>query len=186
MPDILNWVAVTLTILTATGLLLSRDWRWGLGILAVQYVSVFWLVYLHWPIGMAAVKLITGWMACAMLGMSQVGSSVIASVETSWPEGRLFRSFVAGLILLAVASIAPALTNWLGIIEVTASWGGLILIGMGLLVIIALLTVLSGFEILYASIENSVLVASLLAVVTLGLALAGAYLLSISTPEKSQ
>ena len=45
-------------------------------------------------------------------------------------------------------------------------------------VTIGLLTVLCGFEILYASIENSILVAALLSVINLGLALVGAYLIN--------
>jgi uncharacterized membrane protein len=65
--------------------------------------------------------------------------------------------------------------------------GSLLLIGMGLLhlgitsyvlrVVIGLMTVLSGFEILYSAVEGSILVAALLAVINLGLALVGAYLL---------
>lgn len=51
-------------------------------------------------------------------------------------------------------------------------------------VIIGILTSLSGFEILYAAIETSTLVTGLLAVVTLGLALVGAYLLITPTMEK--
>ena len=43
--------------------------------------------------------------------------------------------------------------------------------------ILGLLTLLSGFEIIYAEIERSTLVAGLLATVTLGLSLIGAYLL---------
>jgi hypothetical protein len=64
----------------------------------------------------------------------------------------------------------------------------LLLIGMGLLhlgitdynlrVVIGLMTVLSGFEILYSAVEGSILVAALLAVVNLGLALVGAYLMT--------
>ena len=70
----------------------------------------------------------------------------------------------------------------------------MILIGIGLLhlgmtthpmrVILGLLTVLSGFEILYASLEKLVLVAGLQAVITLGLALVGAYLLAVPRMEK--
>jgi len=71
-----------------------------------------------------------------------------------------------------------------------------ILLGVGLLqlgisrsplrIIIGLLTVLSGFEILYAGVENSTLVTVLLAVVTLGLAIGGAYVLTpMKTEEKS-
>jgi hypothetical protein len=45
------------------------------------------------------------------------------------------------------------------------------------------LTALSGFEILYAAMEGSILVAALLVVINLGLGLTGAYLL-ISSPEE--
>jgi hypothetical protein len=48
-------------------------------------------------------------------------------------------------------------------------------------VILGLLTTLTGFEILYSTIENSILVSGLLAVVTLGLALTGSYLLTLNS-----
>jgi hypothetical protein len=53
-------------------------------------------------------------------------------------------------------------------------------------VIVGLLTVLSGFEIIYAAIESSVLVTGLLAGVNLGLALVGAYLLISPKMEPSK
>jgi len=66
--------------------------------------------------------------------------------------------------------------------------------GMGLLslgfsnqgfrVSMSLLIFLAGFEILYAAVEASVLVAGLLAVVNLGIALSGAYLIVSRTEEK--
>jgi hypothetical protein len=72
--------------------------------------------------------------------------------------------------------------------------GGLLLIGLGLLqlgitsdsfqVILGLLTVMGGFEVLYAAVESSVLVTALLVVVNLGLAMAGAYFLNL-TQEKT-
>ncbi len=43
---------------------------------------------------------------------------------------------------------------------------------------VGLLTVLAGFEILYAAVETSLLVAGLLAIINLGLALSGSYLLT--------
>jgi len=45
-------------------------------------------------------------------------------------------------------------------------------------VVTSLLIAISGFEILYAVVENSTLVAGLLAIVSIGVALVGAYLLS--------
>ena len=130
---IINWMAVILFLGTSTTLLLNRDWRWSLGIMAVQYVGVFWLVQLTWPIGMAAVKLITGWMVCAVIGMAKVGSPPTSGRESSWPEGRTFRILAAGLIVLVTAAFAPMLTNWLGVINLPRAWGGILLMGMGLL-----------------------------------------------------
>jgi hypothetical protein len=73
-------------------------------------------------------------------------------------------------------------------IGLPASAASLTLISMGLLnlgitsqplpVSLGLLMILAGFEILYAAVEGSVLVAGLLAAVSLGLALTGAYLLT--------
>jgi hypothetical membrane protein len=50
-------------------------------------------------------------------------------------------------------------------------------------VITGLLTVLTGFEIFYSAVEISALVAGLLAVVTLGLSLVGAYMIIAPTLE---
>lgn len=183
----LNVLTLLLVILTATGLLLYRDWRYGLGFLAAQYLAVFWLCQARWPISMAAVKLVTGWMVCAALGITQLSISLPREAdETSWPQGRLFRLFTAGLVLVVTYALANSTSTWLSL-SLPAAWAGLFLIGMGLLhlgitvqpfrVILGLLTIMSGFEILYAAVEGSVLVAALLAAVNLGLALVGAYFL---------
>jgi hypothetical protein len=195
MTTILNWIAVLLLIVTSTGLFLSRDWRWTLGILAAQYLGVFWLTYAHWPIAMAAVKLVTGWMACAALGMTQVNLSGEPARETAWPQSRLFRIAIAALIVVASLSLAIRASAWLGM-DLSTSWGSMLLMGMGLLylgitaqplrIVTGLLTLLAGFEILYAAVENAALVAALLAVVNLGLALAGAYLINAASKEETE
>ncbi|MBN2386740.1 MAG: hypothetical protein JXB85_06935 [Anaerolineales bacterium] len=192
---ILNWIATLLLLAAAFGILLSRDWRWNLGILAVQYVGVFWLVHASWPIAAASVKLVTGWMACAALGMTMVNSSLQSPAESSWPQGRLFRSFAAGLAVLISLAMASRLAGWLGL-SFPVAWGGLLLISMGILhlgisaqplrVIIGLLTALAGFEIIYAAVENASLVTAALAVVNLGLALAGAYMLTAETSQEAK
>lgn len=188
----LNWAALVLAIATSAGLLLSRDWRWSLGLLAAQYISVFWLVQAHWPVSMAAAKLVTGWMACAVLGIAQLNAGRDGETETTWPQGRLFHVFAAGMVLVVTFAVSLRVTNWLGL-SLPVAWGGLLLIGLGLLhlgitsksfqVVIGLLTVLAGFEILYAAVESSILVTALLAVVNLGLALAGAFFLNTSQEE---
>ncbi len=194
MPEFVFWTAAILLAVTSTGLLLSRDWRWSLGLLAAQYFASFWLVLANWPLTMSAAKLVTGWMAAAALGMTQLAApEQDRATESSWPEGRLFRAFAAGLVLVTVTSAAPTVNTWLPDASPVVVWGGLVLIGMGLLhlgitihplrIILGLLTTLAGFEILYTPVENSILVAGLLAVVTLALALTGSYLLSIDTPD---
>lgn len=194
---VISWISIVLLLLTSIGLLITRDWHWSLGLLAVQYLGMFWLVQLHWPTAMAAVKLMTGWMAAAALGITLTSLTSYQSIgdEQSWPEGRLFRIFAAALILLTIVSATPRVSLTLPGIGVQEIIGGLLLIGMGLLhlgitaqplrVILGLLTVLAGFEILYAAVESSSLVAALLAAVNLGLALVGSYLL-VSTPEQSE
>jgi hypothetical protein len=195
MLEILNWVAALLALGTSIGLLLSRDWRWSLAILAAQYLGVFWLVHSHWPISMAAVKLVTGWMVCAALGTTLHGLVERSVSETAWPEGRLFRLLAAGLVALTAFALAQRTATWLNI-SLAVAWGSLLLIGMGLLhlgvtaqplrVILGLLTLLAGFEIMYSAVESSALVAALLAVVNLCLALTGAYLLNAQATEDSR
>jgi hypothetical protein len=151
------------------------------------------MVQAHWPIPMAAAKLVTGWMACAVLGIAQLRASKDGETEITWPHGRLFHVFAAGMVLAVTFALSLRVVNWLSL-SLPVAWGGLLLIGLGLLhlgitsesfrVILGLLTVLTGFEILYAAVESSSLVAALLVVVNLGLAMAGAYFLNI-TQEKT-
>ncbi len=92
-----------------------------------------------------------------------------------------------------IFTLPPTTRAWLQVSQ-PVFWGGMVLAGMGLLqvsmtsrplrVVLGLLTFLAGFEVLYAGLEFSVLVAGLMAAINLGLALAGTYLLS--TPEHKE
>ncbi len=127
-----SWIALSLAIITSFGLLLSRDWRWRLGFLAVQYLSVFWMVQTHLPVSMAAAKLVTGWMACAVLGIAQRNVPTAVETQSALPQGRLFQFFLAGMILAVTFAGAEQATTWLGI-DITVAWCSLLLIGLGLL-----------------------------------------------------
>jgi len=194
---ILAWAAVVLVAATSTGLLLNRDWPWDLGLLAVQYLGVAILVAQHWPLGMAAAKLVTGWMATAALGMTLTALPPHEeSIEQFWPQGRIFRLFMAGVILILTVAVTPRMGSVLAGVGAPVIAGAILLTGLGLLhlgtssriarVVFALLTVLAGFEILYAAVEGSILVASLLAGVNLGIALVGAYLLNATSAQELQ
>lgn len=182
MLEIFSWLALVLLLAAALTLSLARDWRWQAGALAAQALAAFPLLLNHWPLGMAAAQLVTGWMAAAIFGMTRAPKT-----EEYADLGRIFRLFLAALVVLMMFGAALSLNEWLPDAGLPLLLGALLLIGTGLLQLgvsshpgrttLGLLTLLSGFEILFSSLENSILVAALLAVVTLGLALAGAYLL---------
>lgn len=189
--------AAILLSLTGFLLLISNDWRVSIGILAVQYGGVFLLVAQGWSVEMAVVKLVAGWMAGAALGMALVsapeGSFIYRQINLS---GIIFRLLLAVLVVLVMVSLAPQLAEWVPGVLPAQAYGGAFLIGLGLVhlgltvrplgVILGLLTVFSGFEIWYASVENSILVSGLLAGVNLGLALIGAYFLNVAVVESSE
>lgn len=192
MPNLIPWIAAVFLALTSAGLLISRSWRLSLGLLAAQYFAAFWLVLDRWPLSMAATILVSGWMAAAALGMTHINIKEDTLTETSWPQGSLFRIFSASLILMAISAAAGKMVAWLPDSPLPLVWGALALAGLGLLhlgmtlqplrVILGLLSGLLGFEVIYTSLENSVLVAGLLVVITLGLALTGCYLLILGEP----
>jgi hypothetical protein len=191
--EILALVAVALVLLTSLILLLSLDWRWSILALAGQYLGVFLLTWLSWPLEMAVVKLVAGWMAGAVLGTTRIEDKFEAEHGQN-PHNRLFRFLASSLVILVVFSISPQVSVWVPDVALAQVWGAMLLIGMGLLhlglttrpfrVVLALLTVLSGFEIIYAAVESSTLVAGLLAGINLGLALVGAYVLISPTLEE--
>lgn len=210
--DLISLLAVILLGITSITILVSTDWRLSTLALAIQYVGVTLLVTSEWPFVMAIIKLITGWIAAAVLGMALINLSKLKSdtppnmsepernhirsenVLIPLPMGVYFPIIAALLVLLTVFTVAPQVVQWLADIRIEVAWGALILISMGLLrlgftnypfpTILGLLTILAGFEILYAGVETSALLAGLLAAVNLGLALTGAYFLTSATIEE--
>jgi hypothetical protein len=193
MNIILNPAFLIVTIGASIGQMLSRDWRWNIGFLGAQYLGVFWFVQTIWPFNLAIIKLISGMIVCLALATSQKSTASFAKPETAWPQGYLFRLLAAALIVLATLAVTPPTSTWLGLNNPIGTWVSLLLISIGLLqlgittqplrVIIALLTLISGFEIIYAFVETSALVAAMLVLINLGLSLVGTYLLSTENVE---
>jgi len=187
--NIVSWIAVGLILVTSTAMLINRDWRVSLGALAVQYAAAFWLVTRHLPFVMGSAKLITGWMVVAALGMTRLGlpTAEEEKEDTFLLRGQWFRVILICIVALVVAGSTPRIEAGIPGLGLQVIAGSLILIGAGIVhlgvtsdtlrVILSLLTVLTGFEILYAAVESSILVAGLLAVTNLGLGIVGSYLL---------
>jgi hypothetical protein len=198
MPLTVSWIVIIVIAITSVGLLLAYDWRWLIILLSVQYLAMYILTLQNWPLGMASIKVVAGWMGATILGMTRSGLPEEDANETKnlLPQGRLFRLFAAGAVGLIVASATPRVGAMMADADFAVTAGSLLLIGMGLLhlgttdqilrVTVGLMTVLSGFEVLYSAVETSALVAALLAVINLGLALAGSYLLIASSAKETE
>ena len=182
------WISAGLILITSVGLLISRDWRISLGLLAAQYLFAFGLIGQNWPWNMAAIKLVTGWMAVATLSITrQSASEMDERADEFWSQGRLFRFFSAGVIVMIVIAGTIRVDTIIPGIGLPVLGSGLMLVGMGLLHlgttsrtlrgILGLLTVLTGFEIIYTALESSIMVTAMLSVITLGLALIGSFFL---------
>jgi len=186
MSQYLIFLPVVFLAVTSIVLLMSQNWRLCVLALAVQYLAAFWLVALIWPVGLAAVKLVAGWMAGSLIGATQPEAELLDDHFKS-QAGRLLRLITALVILLVSYTLVPAVQEWIPG-NAAIIWGGILLIGMGVLqlgmttltlrVFFGLLTIVTGFEVLYAVVEASVLVTGILAFINLGLALVCAYLLA--------
>ena len=193
--DALALPVVILLAITSLILVLGLDWRLSLGALGVQYAGVFVLVGLTWPQEMAVIKLVTGWIAAAVLGMELVNLPADQNHQERGPiSSQLFKVILAAMVGFAILTIGPQVARWMLQISYPQILGGLLLVGMGVLhlgvsdhpfrVSIGLLTFLSGFEIFYATVETSVLVAGFLAIFSLGIALIGSYMMIAPTLEE--
>lgn len=192
MVDRFSMLAVIILVISTLILLLSQNWRLSIAALAIQYLAVFGLTMLVWPLGLSAAKLVAGWMATAVLGSSQPGMHL---KEDAPLRGSifLFRVFLAMLVWILVIALTLIV---IGIISVPLplAIGAMLLIGMGLIqlgistrplrVLFGLLTALAGFELIYAAVERAVLVTGLMAAVTLGLAFIGAYLFEVLSDKQ--
>ena len=193
-------LAVILVSLTSLGSLLVSDWRITIGFLAVQYTAVFLLIGLEWPLALAITTLIAGWLSGAILGMALVSLPRSSHSAGSLPISSqrlnpLFNFLAAILIYLMIGSLAPQIQKWLPLLSLEQSLAALTLLGLGLLRLAldssplstaaALLSVLSGFEVIYATLSSAQFAVGALAVITLFIALAGAYLLLAPLMEET-
>jgi hypothetical protein len=196
MGSLLQSLLTGVLFICGAGILITPSRRWMTGLLALQYVAVFGLVGVSWPLEIAVVKLVAGWMAAAVLFLTyqNLPSPVIQKRLASSNPAYLFIVFSALLIGLVMYSLIPIALRWFLGASAQQVLGGLWLLGLGLLqmgysrqdirIVIGLLTVISGFEILYATLEASVLMTGLLAILNIGLAFLGAYLQMASQLEE--
>lgn len=174
--------------LAAASLLLVERKAWKIYILAIQYVIVAWLVLSSLPGESAVVKLVAGLISTAILYLG-AGRSGFSSLESSnvenLPRGRFFR--LTAVLLVVIGTLGVSLDAWMPIeaAQIPVQQAAALLVALGLLglglsvaplqVGVSLMTIVSGFEIIYSALEPSLAIVALLALVHLGLALVVSY-----------
>ena len=112
-------------------LLLSADWRASIAGLAIQYLISFLLVTQVWPVSLAAIKLVSGWLVCVLLGMS-TNSDLFDEEFYSSRAASIFRLISAVFIFIIVLTVTPTMNIWLPI-PYDHLLIGLLMIGMGII-----------------------------------------------------
>ena len=195
--DMYSLLALIFLSISALILLFSYDWRLIVGALGIIYTGIFILVLNSWSLEMAVVKLIAGWISASVLGISIFNEKTWNHYKIKYTSSEIvFRISAAGLVGLVTISISPGVLELFREASTEQVIGGVILIGMGLLhlgyssqplsTIIGLLIFFGGVEILYATIESSIIVNGFLAIINLSIALVGAYLILSPTMESDQ
>lgn len=186
----LSLLAFVFIVIASMIILVFKDWRINTAALGVQYLAAFALVTLSWPAGLAVVKLIAGWMATAAIATTCLRQKRFESADD--PSASLFFRGLAGLlVVLLIFILAPTLRERVfPRIDLMIIQGGLMLMGMSLmqlginsepyLIIISLLSFLTGFEVVHAALELSTLLTGLFVIVNLGLALVGVYFIALA------
>jgi hypothetical protein len=185
--------------ITAASLILLEEWRLRITVLALQYVLVTWLITSSIPASIAVVKLISGWLACAIMVISARNSRwgrIKSRAPQTLPDNPAFK--LIALLIVTIAAFGLSRTNWIMVPEISDPeiLGSTLMLGLGLLQLglstgtlrvgLGLMTLLSGFEIAYIVVEPSLVVLALIGSVHIGFALVISYLmLGIGTPEES-
>ena len=176
--------------------LLAANWRGKLLSLLAQYLIVVFFVSQVWPLGLAAVKGIAALIIIAILAYTELSLASYQPPSDEFSTGVVFKLFAFSLLAVLVISVAPQLTGWIPALSPQQSIAGFLLIGAGLIqialnsrilpTVVGLLTLFSGFELIYATVEISSLLAGLLALINLAIALVGAFLLLLPTLEPAE
>lgn len=197
----LSFISVTTAamgvLITAGGLIVIQDWRLSLLALAVQYIFVGLLLTRVLVAELAALKALIGLIICPVLYVTAVrvrwGQPLAAADrQPAWrlPTSTVFRLVVAlmgGLVSYNLAT-RPGLTLP-EIQDPAINLACYALMCLGLLALglteeplksgMGLLTFMSGFELFYAGLEQSLLVIGFLGLANLLIALSVAYLASV-------
>lgn len=181
---IINTLLIFASIAITALILVSRDWRWEVFGVSVLYLIAFALIIQIWPFTLAAVKLMSGLMSVALL------STVKINLEEQVEQDEVFSSRIFVFLLACLTWIIVTATvndlNEILPISYTNLYVGMIIICAGIIkfslnqdffdIVIGLLAFLTGFDIIYSSLEGSALVTGIYSLIIFLICVLGSYL----------
>lgn len=188
----LAFIPAVIAVLCALFNLVRRRWLTNLISLAIQFVAMFIVVLNVWVFSVAIIKLIVGLVTVGIIAYSLSSLDMLKAAVRFAPfrEGELFRAFTGICLILFILIFQPQAQATMfprspqALLFCALSVMGISLLQLGLkaepfYILIGLLGFLTGFELLYASLEYSALLEGLFTVIKLGLALAAPYIFSV-------
>jgi len=181
---IINAFLIILSIVLSGAILVLEDRRYRLAVLAIIELIGFILIVQIWPIALALVKLISGWMGIALLTFAFIPSDIKKESNEPIPS-KIFRLMLGVFGWIIVLTSIQGLNEWLPISYTNLFIGliffiiGMISLSLGLKtfdIILSLLVFLQGFDIIYSSLEGSALVTAMFAVIIISICLTGSFL----------
>src|SRR4030042_6650287 len=111
---IFNSLIIIISIVFSGLIMIVPDWRLRMLFLAVIQLIGFILILQIWPIALASVKLISGWMGVALMSatMASSGSEGRKDIQTS---AKVFKIMLAAFSWIVIAASIDNLNAWLPI-----------------------------------------------------------------------
>jgi len=181
---IINSTLIFISIFLSGAILILTDWRWKMAGLAVIQLIGFILILQIWPIALASVKLISGWMGIAVMSATMASNRELRISETL-TSARVYKLMLAAFSWIVIAASVERLNSWLPI-PYTNLFIGLVFFFCGILyfsqeveingIAIGLLIFLSGFDVIYSSLEGSALVTGIFGLIVILISIISSYL----------
>jgi hypothetical protein len=183
MEQALQWILLVTSIVACCGLLIAQERILRIAILAIIFLIQFVILIFSTQWMVCLTLLILGWMSCAVLGTGKpVGRNFEVQLSGSEATFRLltylFFSTASYFLGIKSAAIYPNLDLNIAILGIELIVAGVVVTAFARPyydAIFGLLVVLAGFEMIYYSLEMSLLVVGLMGGIKLGIGFLGSY-----------
>ena len=189
---IIDTLLIASAIAASGAVMVVSDWKWRMACLAVIQLIAFFLVVQIWPVALAVVKLISGWIGITIMSAALVSSSSFSAYEQN-TSFKFYKLALIALTWMAVLVLVPQMSIWLPI-SYANMFCGLAFFLCGILffsihadmteTLMGLYIFLTGFDVIYSSLEGSSLVTAVYAVILIFIAILGSFLQGAFMPEE--